>query len=145
MRTEPFTFLVEAGKIHEFAMAVFDGTPDYHDAAAARARGLPGVMAPPTFAMAAGFFQPGGHVQVPNGIDVGLTLHGEQEFIYHRPLRAGDVLTGTSRLAGVEEKEGRRGGAMKLYTIETEYRDGEGAPVLTSRTVLIQTARAVPR
>jgi hypothetical protein len=142
---EPFAFPIEAGKIREFAFAIRDDNPLYFDAAEAKRLGFADVPAPPTYPMLAGIFQPEGRMQLPRGIDVRRVLHGEQEFIYYRPIVAGDVLTGVTRLAGTERKEGRRGGTMKLYTLETEYRDPAGEVVLLSRMLLIETGRALPR
>ena len=39
----------------------------------------------------------------------GLILHGEQEFTYHRPVLAGDVLVGEGRVADAYRRSPRAG------------------------------------
>ena len=68
-------------------------------------------------------------------------MHGEQEFEYVRPLRAGDVLTGQTRLKDYYEKEGKRGGVMRFAVFETEFRDEDGIVVAFSRGTSIETAK----
>ena len=70
-------------------------------------------------------------------------LHGGQEFIFERPLFAGDVLRGEPGETKSYEKAGRRGGTMKFIESETIYRDAQGEIVLRSRNTLIQTAGVV--
>ncbi len=70
-------------------------------------------------------------------------LHGGQEFIFERPLFAGDVLKGEPGETKSYEKKGRRGGTMKFIESETIFRDAQGEIVLRSRNTLIQTAGVV--
>lgn len=129
-----FEWVVERGKIAEFARACLDDK-DAH-------RG-PDAVAPPTFPMTTSFWQPPGSRRgVDPPFDPRRLLHGEQEFEYTRPLRAGEVLTGQTRLADYFEKEGRRGGTMRFAVYETEFRDQGGEPVAWSRSTMIETARA---
>ena len=59
-------------------------------------------------------------------------------------MRAGDVLSATSRTGEQWEKQGRSG---KLVFNEgiTEYRDQEGELVVTTRMVAVRTERPVER
>ena len=94
---------VERGKIHEFAEAILDEHPHYHDEEAARAAGLPSVVAPPTFPIASALFA-GAEQEMPPellALDMRFALHGAQEFSFERPLFAGDQLT--SELGEVRE------------------------------------------
>lgn len=141
----PPGFPVERGKIHEFANAVLGEHPHYHDEEAARKAGLPSVVAPPTFAMAAALFA-GASGPAPEalaGFDLRYALHGAQEFVFERPLVAGDVLTGEPGDTRSYEKSGRRGGRMKFVEMETVYRDARGEVVLRTKTTAIQTAGVV--
>lgn len=136
---------VERGKVHEFAEAILDDHPHYHDLEAAQAAGLPSVVAPPTFAMLAQLF-PEADQRPPEALmqlDVRYSLHGAQEFVFERPVFAGDVLRGEPGETKVYEKEGRRGGVMKFVEFETVYRDQQGDVVVRSRTTAIQTAGVV--
>ena len=75
----------------------------------------------------------------------GTGLHAEQHYEYHRPLRAGDVLTSTTTPGKRWEKEGRRAGKLVFAESVTEYRNQEGELVVTARSVAVRTERAVQR
>lgn len=137
----PFTVPVEFSKIHEFARAVRDDNPIYHDADAAGAAGWSAVPAPPTFIQTAAFWAPTeASLMRLLGFDRRYVLHGEQEYSYHRPLVAGDVLTGVQRIVDLQEKLGKRGGTMRIATLETAYTDAAGQLVLTVRSTTIETS-----
>jgi hypothetical protein len=71
----------------------------------------------------------------------GLVLHGEQEFVYHRPIVEGDVLHSEGRIADLYEKESK-GSIMTFIVMETEWRDESDAPVVTERFNLIHRRKA---
>lgn len=136
---------VERGKVHEFADAILDEHPHYHDAEAAADAGLPGVVAPPTFAMATALFSEADAELPPElaALDMRFALHGAQEFVFERPVFAGDLLRGEPGEVKAYEKKGRRGGRMKFVEAETVYRDQQGEIVLRTRTTAIQTEGVV--
>ncbi len=72
----------------------------------------------------------------------GTGLHAEQEFEYHRPVRAGDVLSTAARPGERWEKQGRSGKLVFSESI-TEYRDQNGELVVTARSVGVMTERPV--
>jgi len=153
------TFPVEATHIKMFANAIFDENPVYHDAEKARGSDAGGVIAPPTFGQAAAQFDPEYHLRpkpgqkwfgsgkTPSGIDEKPSssggLHAEQHFEYHRPLRAGDVLTLEKKPGKTWEKESKRAGKLMFSEQVTEYRDQKGELVLTARGVSVRTERPV--
>lgn len=140
----PPGFPIERGKIHEFANSILDDNPLYHDLNAAKAAGLPSVVAPPTFSSAAAFFPAKGAGAAPiAGLDMRFALHGGQELVFERPIFAGDVLSAEPGETKHYEREGKRGGSMKFWETETIYRDAEGKIVLRVRNTLIQTAGVV--
>jgi MaoC dehydratase-like protein len=138
-------FPVEAGHILMFARAVGDDNPVYRDEDAARKTEAGGIIAPPTFVQSSAQFDPDyflrpkigkpwfGSGKNPTGIvrgeggsaggGGGGGLHAEQHFEYHRPLRAGDVLTATVKPGKTWEKEGRRSGKLVFSESVTEYVD----------------------
>jgi hydroxyacyl-ACP dehydratase HTD2-like protein with hotdog domain len=68
-------------------------------------------------------------------------LHAEQEFVFHGPPpRAGDRLVGTSRIAEIYEKTGRKGGTMTFVVMVTEFRDPDGRLVAESRLTGVETS-----
>ena len=150
-------FPVEAGHIALFARAIGDPNPAYYGALS----GEEPVPAPPTFAQASAQFDPDyflrprvdqpwfGSGKEPTGRPAGSGggggggLHAEQHFEYHRPLRAGDVLTGTTQPGKTWEKQGRRGGKLIFSESVTEYRDQKGELVITARGVGVRTETVV--
>lgn len=154
-------FPVEAGHIKLFARAVGDPNPVYSDDDYATAAEVGGIIAPPTFVQASAQFDPDyvlrpkfgepwfGSGREATGVRTegssgsgGTGLHAEQHYEYHRVLRAGDVLTATTRAGERWEKEGRSGKLMFSDTI-TEYRDQDGELVVTARSVGVMTERPV--
>ena len=73
----------------------------------------------------------------------GTGLHAEQRYEYHRPVRAGDVLTATTRAGNRWTKTGRRGGTLNFMEQVTEYRDQAGELVVTATSVGVITERVV--
>ena len=130
------TMRVETGKIREFARAVKDDNPAFF--------ADDGALAPPTFLMTiALWIRDLGQTRSAVKLDYKRLLHGEQEFEYVTPIRAGDVLTFRSRTKDVFEKQGRRGGTMTFVIGETEYRNQHGEVVAYTRNTAIETADAV--
>jgi acyl dehydratase len=142
-----------------FAASLLDMNPVYHDPEKAKATEVGGIIAPPTFGQAVAQFDPNfplrpkpgekwfGSGKGPTGIDgkppSSGTLHAEQHFEYHRPLRPGDVLTVERRPGKTWEKESKRAGKLKFTETITEYRDQKGELVLTARNVGVKTERPV--
>jgi acyl dehydratase len=142
-----------------FARAVGDPNPVYYEESAG-ATGTGGVIAPPTFVVAAAQFDPDnplrpkpgeawlGSGREPSGTagasaeQGGTGLHAEQHFTYHRPIRPGDVLTAQARAGERWEKQGRRGGTLRFSETIVDYRDQDGRLVVTARTVGVRTERA---
>jgi acyl dehydratase len=130
------TLRVETGKIREFARAVKDPNAAYLAAE--------GALAPPTFLMTiAHWMHDLGQTRSAVKLDYRRLLHGEQEFEYLVPIRAGDVLTFRSRTKDVFEKEGKRGGTMTFVIGETEFKNQHGDVVAYMRNTAIETADAV--
>ena len=142
---------VERGQLTLFADAVKDTSPIYHDPRAASEAGFAGIPAPPTYPFVMGNFgvfpelqtadapegNPMAEVLGPLMANGGLILHGEQEFTYHRPVLAGDVLVGEGRVVDAYQKESK-GKTMTFIVVETAWSEqGTGEPVCTSRMNII--------
>ena len=157
-------FPVEAGHILLFARSIGDENVVYTDEDAAKATEAGGIIAPPTFVQASAQFDPNyglrpkigqpwfGSGKNPTGRVAsaggggggnGGGLHAEQHYEYHRPLRAGDVLTSETKPGKTWEKEGRRSGKLVFSESVTEYRDQKGELVVTARGVGVRTERPV--
>ncbi|MBI5445907.1 MAG: MaoC family dehydratase N-terminal domain-containing protein [Deltaproteobacteria bacterium] len=127
----PYEFEVEKGAIRAFAGAIGDGNPLYHDEAYARRQGYAGLVAPPTFPQTFKMPLPG-----LEKVDKRRTLHGAQEFLYERPLVAGDVLRCTSKLVDVFERAGKQG-VMTFCVVEIRGEEPGGKLVFRCLTTII--------
>ena len=158
-------FPVEAGHILMFARSIGDENPVYTDEEKAKATEAGGIIAPPTFVQASAQFDPDyflrpkvgqpwfgsgknptGVVRAPGGGGGGGGgggLHAEQHYEYHRPLRAGDVLTAETKPGKTWEKEGKRSGKLIFSESVTQYRNQDGELVVTARGVGVRTERPV--
>lgn len=136
----PITYEVGREKIREFAAAVGETDPIYHDPQAAREHGYPEQVAPLTFPTVLHLRSGPQVVMDPDlGLDYSVVVHGGQEFEYRRPIVAGDVLTATPRISDISAR-----GPHEFLTIETTMRDAGGEVVCVARATLISrgTARA---
>jgi acyl dehydratase len=154
-RTSSATVVVERGPVSGFAQAVCDPNPIYRDSKASEAAGFDSIPAPPTFPFVMetwGKFpelQPDdapalgggmGKVLGPLMAKGGLILHGEQSFVYHRPVQVGDVLDGEGSVIDAYSKDSK-GRTMTFVVTETVWRDhSTGEPVVTSRFNVIHRA-----
>lgn len=136
------SFPVEAGKIAELATAIHDPAPRYRDADAARAEGFDGVVAPLNLAVIMGHHRDQRGAVATLGLDIRRIVVGEVEWRYHRPVLAGDHLTGVRWVTAVKQKQGGRGGTMTFVTMQTVLEDASGAPVVTYVETLIETGGA---
>jgi len=132
------SYQVGREKVREFARAIGEKAAVCHDVAVARAAGHPDVVAPPTFAAA--FTMPliEQVLRDPEfGWDYAHMVHGDQSIIMQRPIFAGDELAVTVHV----EDLSTRAGSHRL-TLRSEIVDAGGAPVATTRLLLVTAAEA---
>src|SRR5438094_8831982 len=132
----PIGMRVEYGKIREFARAIKDDNSVFT---------RDDSLVPPTFLMTVAHWTEGatsGGLRAVK-LDMRRLLHGELEFEYLKPIRAGDVLRVRSRTQDVFEKQGSRGGKMLFVLMESEYRNQRDEVVAYSRNTLIMTEGTV--
>ncbi|HVA81806.1 MAG TPA: MaoC family dehydratase N-terminal domain-containing protein [Candidatus Binataceae bacterium] len=139
---KPFTMPIEWSKVREFARAIKDPSAEYFNPEVAK-KNLGGIPVPVTFLQTSSFWTDESSSPGFSGFDLRRILHGEQEFELFKPIFVGDVLTGVSKIADIQEKEGGRGGKMTLLVTETEYTNQRGEKVAISRSTLIETGQAV--
>ena len=132
---DPFTMVVESGKVREFARATMSANPDY--------LATPIPVIPPTFLTTVSFWSPPGQsVFSKVKMDLRRLLHGGQEYTFHGPPPvAGTKLTVQTRVADIYEKEGKRGGTMTFVVTVTEFRDEAGIVVAEAKSTAIETGK----
>jgi len=135
---ELFTFEVDKSKIRELAQALGDDNPIFVDDEAAQAAGLPGIVAPPTFATLFKMWGEGGsstHIKAMGG-NVLRLLHGEESYEYFGLIRPGDVITGQTKVVDITEKQGRNS-TLDIVNLQTDYRNQHGVVVVVGRTTIV--------
>jgi acyl dehydratase len=114
------TLVVEAERVGRFASAVGQRPP--------------GV--PPTFLTCAEFAVFGTIISDPDlALDFGRVVHGDQEYVWHRPLEVGETLVVAPRIAAIRERAGNG-----FLTIELEITSPDGEPVATTRATMVERA-----
>ncbi|MGQ4600943.1 FAS1-like dehydratase domain-containing protein [Nocardia sp. R6R-6] len=129
---------VERGKIGEFSRATRTESAVHRDPEAAAAAGFERIPATLTHSVVAGHYRDQAGFVAKLGLALSRIVVGSVKWTYLRPLAAGDALRGIRRVVGDEPREGKRGGTMRVVTLETDYRDAAGDRVLTVREVLIE-------
>ena len=154
-------FRVESSHIMMFARSIGDANPIFD----CTVTDPDEMVAPPTFVQSSAQFDPDYFLRPAIGADGwfgsgaepsgakrsegggggggGGGLHAEQHFEIHRPVRPGDVLTGTTSAGKTWEKEGKRGGKLLFSESVTEYRDQQGELVVTARGIGVRTEKVV--
>ncbi|MDH6679211.1 acyl dehydratase [Rhodococcus sp. LBL1] len=131
-------YTVEQGKIREFARATFSTDPVHTDPAAAREAGFDHVPATLTHTVVAGHQRDQRSFVDALGLALERVVVGSVTWTYLRPLVAGDHVIGTRRVVDDVQREGKRGGMMRVVTLETEYHDAAGELVVRLEEILIE-------
>lgn len=102
----PGDYAVGLEKIREYANAVGESAPVYHDREAALEAGFRDVVAPPMFCVVYTAPLVGPAILDPEvGINFATMLHGSQEFTWGEPVCAGDVITTTVSCQEIFQKD----------------------------------------
>ena len=118
---------VDAEHVAGFAAALGDANPEYK------------TVAPPTYPIAfmTQAMSGGMNTFLELGLNFMTLVHGEQEFEFVRPVKVGETLELTGRIADIYEKTNSAGATLDFVVMETEGKDTAGKPVFYSRNVLI--------
>jgi acyl dehydratase len=126
------SYLVGREKVREFARAVMAG-PECLDVDKAKSLGYPDLVVPTTFPVVIQEQSLKLVLSDPEAqIDFSRVVHGEQRFVYQRPIVAGDVLTSELTVASVKSLGGNH-----MVTFETAIFDHAEALVCTAISTLV--------
>ena len=126
-------YAVDAAALAAFAAAVGSTDPVHSDPEVARAAGYRDVIAPPTFAVSLAQQCDRQFISDPEaGVDFSRVVHGEQRFVHHRPITAGDSVLGTLTVDAV-----RQAGGHAMVTTRTELATEEGESLCTSTSTIV--------
>jgi acyl dehydratase len=119
-------------KIREFAAATGEH-PLHSNPAAARAAGYRDVIAPPTMAVIIAQRCEAQLIQDPDaGIDFSRVVHGDQIFVHHRPIVAGDEVVAVLHVERV-----RAGTKHSMVTTRSELATTDGEPLCTVTSTIV--------
>ena len=128
----PVTITVEEGRLKFLAKTLGETKGIYTDTYAAKAAGLPGLLAPPTFP----FMLEIDALDLVDFISVlGETLekllHGEENFNYYAPIYGGDSITVRKKITDIIDK---KGGALQFVISDNSFTNQHGIIVADTRT-----------
>ena len=123
------SYVVSAAKIAEFATALLDDNPAYKG---------PDPVAPPTFAALIAAQAWGSLFDDQElGLSLNRTVHGDQQFSFHRVLRTGDEVAATLTIEKVRNR-----GLLDMITIRVDLRV-EGELACEARSTLMHTKEEI--
>ena len=134
-RTYPASepYLVGREKIREFAHSLGETSPLFFDVTAAQAAGYADVIAPPTFAIVISMVAGEKVVfDAELGLDYSRVVHGDQRFVHHRPIVAGDLLTSVVSVDDIRSVAGN-----DMITVKAEITNSSGDLVSTVYSMLL--------
>ncbi len=131
----PYSFVIERGKIREFAHAIGDSNPIYHDVEEARKAGYPDLAVPPTFATVIDMWAGPSFDDLIQTLELdGLkVLHGKQHYEYIKDFYPGDVISCRQKVVEVSTKR-----KMNFIVLETVYTNQYDEVVLKATSTLIE-------
>ena len=138
IESEPSIYEIEKEPIRRWVAAIGNPNPLYHDEEYAQKSKYGGIIAPPGFlgnyAYPARVGKPAPQVKLP----FTRGLAGGDEYEFFKPVRAGEVLTATTKLVDLYERQGRPGiGRMLFQIIEITHRNQQSEVVAQTRHTAI--------
>jgi acyl dehydratase len=139
MTLDTIVFKVEEGAIQRYAQAIGDPNPLYNAPGFASKTEYGRLLAPPGFTgwpVKAGRLSERLIGSLAKAGAPSRLLDGGIEFEFIEPIGAGDVLTATTKIANITERETRLGKTM-FTTLETTFVNKKGDVALKSRSTFI--------
>lgn len=125
-------------KVREFAIAIGDMNPAYHDVDYALSLGHPDLVAPPTFVFAVTFKAMGATLANPDlNLNYAMVVHGEQQFAYERPLFANDEVLVHSTIEDI-----RAAGRNEMLAMRQDVTTVDGELIVVTRNVTVSRGTA---
>lgn len=129
----PDIYEIGREKMKEYARAIQDDSPYYHDAEFGKKSTYGDNIAPPSFAAvysllgcAKLFFDP------ELKINFAMLVHGEQDFEWIKPVKPGDVITTIGKIVDIAEK-----GNNDVVTFEARAVNQDGELVTIGRATFV--------
>ena len=126
----PLVIEIEKGAIRKFAQAIGDANPLWQDEEYAEKGKYSGIIAPPSFFCTVDAGMSNTRMEIDWPLKRLVATGDELEFFH--PVRPGDVITSTLKLAEVQEKE-TKGGKRLFVTFEVAFTNQKGEMVAKGR------------
>ncbi len=132
VESEPSVFEIGKEPIRRWAEAIGDPNPLYRDEEYAKKKGYGSIIAPPGFVAQYAYPVKAGQTRIRFRSPFTRRLNGGNEYEFFKPVRAGDVLTATTKLVDIYQRESRMG--KMLFSInETTFKNQDGEVVAKAR------------
>ena len=132
---EPGMYEIEKGMIRRFVQAIDDQNPLWQDEEYARKSQYGGIIAPPHFILTIGFEQ--AQQKMVTLMPGAGRLHGGTELEHYQPVRPGDTITVSGKIAQVRERESSKLGKMVFVTFDMSYKNQRQELVAKCRQLTI--------
>ena len=131
----PVVFEVEKQRLRFFAKATGQTDPVYLDETAAKKKGHPSLLAPPTFLTTIGMEQEKPYQYLTDlNIKMECLLHAGQEYTYHVSVHAGDTITMVSKIADMFDK---KNGSLQFLVFISIYTNQQQNIVAEAMSTLV--------
>ncbi len=125
-------------KVREFATAIGDSNPMYHDLSEAKEMGHRDLVAPPTFPFIITYRAMVGAISDPElNLNYAMVVHGEQSFTYSRPLYANDEVVVSSTIADISTAR-----SNELIKMEQQVKTTDGELIVTTTNITVSRGSA---
>jgi len=126
------TLPVEEGRLKFFAKTLGETRGIYTNPVVAKKEGLPGILAPLTFP----FLLEIDSMELLDlvaflGESLENLLHGEENFVYHNPIYAGDKITVQKKISNIIDK---KNGALQFVIFKNNFTNQNGVIVAETTT-----------
>jgi acyl dehydratase len=129
----PTEYEIGREKMKEYAHAINDASPFYHDRQFGKGSLYGDNIAPPNFAAVYNLMGCASMFMDPDlKLNYAMLVHGEQEFEWLKPVKPGDVITTTGKIVDIAEK-----GNNDVITYETRSTNQEGDLVTVGRATFV--------
>ncbi len=135
----PVHATVDPNRLRLFLDAIGEDNPVFRDEGAAREAAFKSIPAPPSYLFCQEMMDADDPVEFLTilGIPIASILHGEQSFVYHVPIVAGDKLLFEGSVTNVTRK---KGGAMTLLEMTARVTNQDGLHVADEiRTIVVRS------
>lgn len=132
VESEPSVFEIEKEPIRRWAEAIGDPNQLYRDEEYAKKKGYRSIIAPPGFVAQYAYPVKAGQARIRFRSPFARMLNGGNEYEFFKPVQAGDILTATTKLVEIYQREGRMG-KMLFIINETTFKNQDGEVVTKAR------------